>query len=386
VSPRLLIPNVAAEEGSKWRELGRLAAVQNLVRLWRLLFGPDQRLATEAPHEASLQWPAGLGPRPEAPVFAWLDSEDLASAWLNTEEAAGLAAEAGTVLSGPTPECVARVHDKAFAHHVASDEGLLPDALRDVVLVLDPSELIANDAAARIGDRIAAWPEWLGGRFALKPRFGSSGRGRFGGALHAIDPEALGSTLQRLAARGGAILEPWLDRRDDLSVQLSIDRHGEILVLGSLAQRVSPSGVYRGHQGIVDARGRVRSNSPWDERVREAAVQVALRARQTGFHGPCGVDAFTFGGDDGTPQLRSVVELNARFTSGIVVLGLVRRALAVVGPRLGLAPGTLLAFDFELQASDPLGATSPDTESLSLVPTPGQAGPRLRFSRAEIGA
>jgi hypothetical protein len=386
VSQRLLIPNVAAEEGSKWRELGRLASVRDLVRLWRLLFAPDHRVSADAPHEACLEWPADLGPRPDAPVFAWLDTENLASAWLNTEEATEIAADAGIALFGSTPECVTHVHDKAFAHRVASEEGLLPDGLRGAVHVLDPGELIADDACAKIRERIAAWPEWLGGRFSLKPRFGSSGRGRFGGALHAFDPEALQSTLGRLASRGGAILEPWLDREEDLSVQLSIDRGGEILVLGSLAQRVSPSGLYRGHRGIVDARGRVRSNHPWDERLRETAVEVALRAHQTGFHGPCGVDAFTFRGEDGVPELRSVVELNARFTAGIVVLGLVRRALPVVGPRLGLAPGTLLAFDFELQPSDAAATAPPDTESLSLAPTPERAGPRLRFSPAEIAA
>jgi hypothetical protein len=224
----------------------------------------------------------------------------------------------------------------------------------------------------------------MGGRFTLKPRHGSSGRGRFGGALHEIDATTLQSALARLASRGGAILEPWLDRDEDLSVQLSIDPAGEILVLGSLAQRVSSSGVYRGHRGIVDARGRVRSNSRWDEPLREAAVQVARCAREAGFHGPCGVDAFTFRGEDGSLRLRPVVELNARFTSGTVVLGLVRRALGTLGPRLGLAPGALLAFEFDLETADATETPARDTESLSLALTPGEAGPRLSFSRVEV--
>jgi len=386
VSQRLLIPNVAAEEGSAWRGLGRRSAVQRLVGLWRLLFAPGHRLAPDVPHPAALEWPADLGAPPEAAVFPWLDGDDGGSAWLNTEEAAAIASGGGVALEGAAPECVARVHDKAFAHRVASDAGLLPPALRDAIHVFEPGALLAGDAEAEIRARIAGWPEWMGGRFALKPRFGSSGRGRFGGTLADLDPDALGSALTRLAGRGGAVLEPWLDRGEDLSVQLRISPDGEILLLGSLAQRVSESGVYRGHRGVVDARGRVRSDSPWDGPLREAALEVALRARDEGFHGPCGVDAFSFRGDDGAMQLRPVVEHNARFTTGTVALGLVRRALARVGPRLGLAPGTLLAFDFELEASDAPGRSGPDTEVLTLAPTHGAAGSRLSFTRVEAGA
>ena len=55
---------------------------------------------------------------------------------------------------------------------------------------------------------------------------------------------------------------------------------------------------------------------------------VAEAAAAAGYHGPCGVDAFAFRGPGGESTLRSVVELNARFTMGTVALGLLRRACA----------------------------------------------------------
>ena len=106
------------------------------------------------------------------------------------------------------------------------------------------------------------------------------------------------------------------------------------MLLGSLRQLVARSGVYRGHYGQVDSRGRIFSGSPWDETIREAAVEAALEARTRGYWGPCGTDAFSFmlpaaEGSGGETLLRPIVEFNARFTMGIVAIGLVRRALVL---------------------------------------------------------
>jgi hypothetical protein len=54
-------------------------------------------------------------------------------------------------------------------------------------------------------------------------------------------------------------------------------------------------------------------------------MSIGEAAAQQGFFGIAGVDAFLFRGPAGQPTLRAVVELNARFTTGTVALGLVRR-------------------------------------------------------------
>ena len=380
----LLIPNLGAEEGPGWRRFARAPAVRATVRLWRLLFAPDHEILPGVPHPAREPWPAALGPLPERAVFPWLDSPEPATAWLNDAAAAADAANAGRGLDGPAPEVVRAVHDKAFTCEVARREALEPRELRGLVTVFDPEDLRAPDAFVRhLREIVAGWPAWTGRDPTLKPRLGSSGRGRVGSSGGDIEEADLRGALPRLAERGGAVLEPWLSRRHDLSTQLWISPGGELTLLGTLEQQMSASGVYRGHRGIVDARGRVSSGTRWDEALREAAVAMGTAARDRGLTGPCGLDAFVFEGEDGREILRPAVELNARFTTGTALLGLVRRALPAISATLGLSPGELRAFEFSLREAaaqrDPPVADG--RELLLPLAAPGErAGPRLRVA------
>ena len=373
---RLLIPNIAAEEGNRWRTLLGEPAVATLANLWRLIFAPDAHFpewaSLPAPWPdggADCAWPEELGPRSDAAVFDWLEDSAGATAWLNTQEAADFATEQGAALSGPGAAAVSAVHDKAFAQLAAREERLLPPSLRGLIEVLDPEQLRAPDAAiAHIDERVAGWPDWTHQRFTLKPRFGSSGRGRGGGEGIAPGDAAVRGGLARLAARGGAVLEPWLERSSDLSAQLHVGPEGSVTLLGTLELCVAASGLYTGHRGFVDARGRVHAGTGHDEELREPAALVARAAAEAGFSGPCGVDAFAFRGEDGAPELRPVVEFNARFTAGIVVIGLLRRALQTLKAGIGIAAEQRRAFLFLLD-SPASGWPPPDTgESLQLVP------------------
>jgi hypothetical protein len=386
---RRLIPNLGAEEGGEWRTHPSVPAVRCAARLWRGLFGPAARWLDEDTSAGAFAWPAALGAAPEAPVFPWLDAPGDATAWLNTDEAERTATAAGRSLSGAPPAAVHRVHDKAFAHREALAAGLVPAPLRDAVHVLDPSTLRDEAEALRcIEAAVASWPPPLGRRFTLKPRFGSSGRGRVAGADGRADTPELRGALARLADRGGALLEPWLARRADLSAQLVVEEAGGLLLLGCTEQIVTPSGVPVGHRGLVDARGRVSSGTAYDEALREAAVAIGASAAKQGFFGPCGIDAFAFDDSGGTPQLRPVVEFNARFTTGLVALGWVRHALGTLRARLGLVPGELRAFYFGLDA--PPGGWPGDAGDGSHVLIPigwGDDGPRpaLLLARSREG-
>jgi hypothetical protein len=305
----------------------------------------------------------------------------------------------GLALVGPDPDRVDRVHDKAFALTEARSGGLLSPGLEGLPIAFDPGEL--EDPAAALG-RIEAcvrsWPEWTGGRFTLKPRQGSSGRGRVAGVgMGGPAREAIRSAIPRLAQRGGAILEPWLDRRCDLSACIHLPppeaRATPPTLLGSLEQIVSPGGGFRGHCGELDARGRVFSGHREDEAVRTSSVWLAERARDQGLFGPCGVDAFTYLEGD-RERLRPALELNARATMGLVSLGLIRRALPLVRERLGLAGearrGFLLALLSEsgsgsvngdrggadAQAREILGRAGDGVIRLSLASEDDHGGPR----------
>ena len=190
-----------------------------------------------------------------------------------------------------------------------------------------------------------------GKRITLKPRQGTSGRGRVEGRADTLDEASLTGAFPRLARSGGAILEPWLDRVGDLSAQVRGSETEGIVLMGSLELLTGPSGGYRGHVGEVDSNGRIFSGLPHDEALREAAALVAVEARQAGFHGPAGIDALVFlEGPDAEPVLRPCVEWNARFTMGTVVLGLVRRLLPRLRSELDLGPGERRAFAFALDA------------------------------------
>lgn len=307
-----LLPNLGGEEGDGWRSHAAEPAVANARSLWASLFGARAQIDDR---------PASPYTRP---AFEWLPDEPGALAWWGDASAA--AALAGHHWHGPRPDVTAQVHDKAFALR----HGPTPAALRGLARVLEPGDLEDADAAlATIAATLDSWPSELRVRFCLKPRFGSSGRGRILGHGEQPDTPALRGALPRLARRGGAILEPWLERGIDLSVSFHIGNASTgppLELLGSLTSLCTATGVPRGHRGEVDQRGRVHCGSPFDDALREAASELALAAFEAGYRGPCGIDAFSFRDRDGLEVLRPTVELNARFTMGIVALGCLRRA------------------------------------------------------------
>jgi len=377
----LLIPNFGAEEGAGWNApayrpvdeetpasgSARAIVQRSAAQLWQHLFARASRCLGDSTPAEETFWPDAFGVRDARPVFPQLDVPGRAVAWLNTPAALQFARGAQRALFGAAPEVVETVHDKAFAHRVAVEARLIPAELERCIAVLEPDELRDRERAIReIEARLARWPSWTGGRFTLKPRFGTSGRGRVAGNAGRV-AEASGG-FARLADSGGAMLEPWLARSCDLSAQLWIGRDRQLVLLGTTELLVEGSGLYRGHRGLVDSRGRVSSGHRDDEALREAAVAVAQAAMEAGYHGPCGIDAFAFEAPPGRAQLRAVVEFNARFTFGIVAIGLLRRALPRVRSALALHPGALRAFLFRLDAPPGGWPVPGDAERALLIP------------------
>lgn len=353
--PRLLA-NLGAEEGDQSAASDRGAAARNLAILWRALFDP--------------------------PAYPWL--EDVrAAAWWN--DADSVRAAGSQPLLGAAPEVVRRVHDKGWAVSLACEEHLDPPVLRGLPTVLEPKALRADDASERVAELLGAWPEWARGRFTLKPRIGTSARGRVAGTDGRVDAAVLGA-LERLAGCGGAVLEPWLDRLSDASAQLLVAEDGAVTLLGTLEIVATQAGVTKGHRGELDSRGRARTGLPEEEALREAAGLAAAAAASAGYRGPCGVDAFAFRSpEDGARLFRPLVEFNARFTAGTVALGHVRGNLPRIKSTLGLAPGELFHFYLGLDAP-PAGWPGSEKDGalfLPLVPEsePAGDGPGLFVAR-----
>jgi len=357
----LLWPNVAAEEGEARDDRRAAPWLLAVAGLWRRLFGAETGWLEAA------GVPAAVGAAAEErAVFPWLEADAALTAWLNTESALERADAAGRRLTGAPPAVVRCVHDKAFAFEAARDEALLPEDLVATIAVFDAEQLRDPDAGvAAIARTLDGWPNWARERFTLKPRFGSSGRGRAAGRDGRADEPALRRALPRLAERGGAMLEPWLDRSEDLSASLWLDEAGTLQLLGTSEQVLAPSGLYRGQRGSVDSKGRVTSDSERDEELREAAVAIAGRAAREGFFGPCGLDAFAYRAPSGAAAFRPVVEWNARFTLGMVAIGLVKRAHAEIRAAFAPDPEQRLAFHFALDA--PAGGWPASDSSLRVL-------------------
>jgi hypothetical protein len=333
-----LLPNLGGEEGDDWRRQAAQPAVASAASLWASLFGASAQIdgRPASPHAR--------------PAFDWLPDEAGALAWWSDARAA--AELAGQRWHGPPPEVVAQVHDKAFA----LEHGPTPAALRGIARSFDPDELADADAAlAAVAATLESWPSELREHFCLKPRFGSSGRGRCVGRGETPDTPALRGALPRLARCGGAILEPWLDRSVDLSVAFHIGDASAgppLELLGSLSSICTGAGVPRGHRGEVDQRGRVHCGSRFDDALREAGSELALAAFEAGYRGPCGIDAFSYRSRDGQEVLRPAVELNARFTMGIAVLGCLRRARQALRAALAIEADMRVAVVVAYQAPD----------------------------------
>lgn len=355
-TPRLYA-NIGAEEGEPPQRASTGRAETAVEQAWRALFEP--------------------------PLYAWLEPAGQLFAWLNTDAARAQAKDAGVALAGADPAIVRRVHDKAFAHEVACRESLLPPELARAIAVLDPESLRDADAGvAAIAAALAAWPEALRARFTLKPRFGSSGRGRVAGTAGVADTPEIRGALPRLAERGGALLEPWCERTEDLSASLRIGAAGEILLLGTTRQWLTPAGLYRGQRGTFDTKARVTADSPHDERLREAAVVVARAAFAAGYVGPAGLDAFAYRSADGSIALRPAVEWNARFTVGLVAIGLLRRHRAAIVKAFRLRAPERLAFHFGLEAPPAGWPTARETiRTFPIRPGGVDSGPALVLAR-----
>jgi hypothetical protein len=279
-----------------------------------------------APLPTLLQaWRAALALAPALPGAHGAPGVDVMVAWLNSPGAERHAAQRGKALAGSSAVVVDAVHDKAFVVDVVRRAGFLPTHLQGAIHVLDPAALTVEGLVGLAGPAAAAGLAHRG--FTAKPRRGSSGRGR----VDLRNPAGIAGALPRLRRCGGVVVEPWLDRTLDLAAAWWIDDAGHARLLGTSRAEVSGGGVWRGCSFVIDDAGLPRAAEPaWEPLLVEQSRIVVQAAAARGYRGPCGVDAFVFVDVDGEPRLR-VVELNARFTAGLV--GVVLASGAAAGSR-----------------------------------------------------
>ncbi len=172
---------------------------------------------------------------------------------------------------------------------------------------------------------------------AIKAPFGSAANGNR--ILRA--EEALSSRLKKWIetlwdTQQSVIVEPWLDRVFDFSVQFEYSaKIAKVIGFTQIANNargqihgVITNGFCKGASNEItrflfeSIRGRPRAYT-WYENT--LAPQIAAQLAQSNYNGPFGVDAFVYRDPDNQLRLKPIVELNPRYTMGRVGLELGKR-------------------------------------------------------------
>jgi len=136
---------------------------------------------------------------------------------------------------------------------------------------------------------------------------------------------------------GQVVVEPWLERVMDFSVQLEMDVSG-LRRVGYTCLLNDPGGQFQGcWAGPKHARklpveptvlfgGETRRLAEFYELYDRLIQRLEADLRTLDYLGPIGIDAFIYAGADGRARLKPVVEVNPRYTLGRLTLELMRRA------------------------------------------------------------
>jgi uncharacterized ferritin-like protein (DUF455 family) len=159
-------------------------------------------------------------------------------------------------------------------------------------------------------------------------------------AIRLFEPEVLDNQRRWLAnaLRAGRqlVVEPWLERLADFSVQLEMTSDG-LKLCGYTVLLNDTKGQYLGN--LVESHHHTRIPTRIISLFREppnisrlmlalyAEIRAALEAelRRLNFLGPLGIDAFAYRDALRQPRLKPIVEVNPRYTMGRVAVELMRQ-------------------------------------------------------------
>ena len=113
------------------------------------------------------------------------------------------------------------------------------------------------------------------------------------------------------------MFEPWVEHTREFSMHFDVQKstaHSvpRVQFVGHCQLVTDSGGVYRGSRVIPDV--------PLPEGALECGQKVCHELAQLGYWGPIGIDAFE-GVLNGTPVLRPLVEINARYSFGRMASG-----------------------------------------------------------------
>jgi len=173
-------------------------------------------------------------------------------------------------------------------------------------------------------------------KVVVKESFGVAGSN----ALRLFEPEILPAQLRWLenafTQKRELVVEPWLERLQDFSVQLEMTPPGLKLcgytgLLNDARGQFVANFVEPHHHKRIPANVVALFREPKDISARlldfygEIFTALEEELRRVGFTGPIGIDAFVYRDPNGAVKLKPVVEINPRYTMGRVLVELMRQ-------------------------------------------------------------
>ena len=175
----------------------------------------------------------------------------------------------------------------------------------------------------------------------IKAVLGSSGQNQ----IHVKESNALDDRqkawLRRLIKeQGRVIVEPWLNRVFDFSVQMKVNPDGTSKFLGHARFICDETGKYRGawlggfetnlkREEIIF----IRKNNSLNEVTQKIMKVVAAALHKRGYSGTAGVDCFVYRDKFGELKLKPVVEVNVRNNMGEITVNFSKH---LVSRRVGI--------------------------------------------------
>ncbi len=174
-------------------------------------------------------------------------------------------------------------------------------------------------------------------RVVVKQAFGLAGHN----AIRLWEPKLLAAQQRWMesafASGRQLVVEPWLERVVDFSVQLEMEPNGLKLIgytglindaKGQFQANTAAPNFARSLPSTVLACFRERHDSPALLRrlFAELFAQLEAELMTAGYRGPVGVDAFVYHDTEGRYRLKPIVEINPRYTMGRLTLELMQRA------------------------------------------------------------
>ena len=190
-------------------------------------------------------------------------------------------------------------------------------------------------------------------QMVIKSPFGASGRG----LIIIKRGEKLEGSLRRqvervLEKQGEVLVEPWLERELDFSVQYEMEDTG-LRKLGIIRLENDQRGQFKACvvgtkfcQGMATelARFLMENALPVYEEESHLVRLIEKRLREVGYRGQVGVDAFVYRYENGALGLRQICEINPRHTMGRLTLELSKR----------VAPGHSVKFEIIKKQAEPM--------------------------------